>query len=335
MTGMQRVERLDRGIKARADDVYVLDSLRAMLYLAAPKVLPFVVLFLLPLVLPPYWQRVLLYTSVFVLLAISWTFLYSFVGMISLGQSLFVGVGAYLAGLLNTGWGWPIGATLPVSALIGALLCTLLLLPALRLRGIYFAMTTLVLPLLLVRVIEALDLFGGTDGLTGVAPLPGIWVASYSAIVAICIALLAFGRLVSSDFGMVLQGIRDNDQAVRSVGISVPVYKALALFLAALPGTLAGAFLAHLYRFVGLSSFALDFSVLPIAASVVGGLGSLAGPALGAFLLVPLSEALRALGSLRIVFYALLVVIFVALRPEGIFNYLKRKYHQFERRVQV
>lgn len=332
---MYRTERLDRGIKARTGDIYTLCSLKEMLYVAGPRVIPLLVMLILPLVLPLYWQRVLIHSGLFALLTLSWAFLYSFAGLISLGQAFFLGVGAYMSGVLNTALGWSPWLTIPISTVAGASLCTLLLLPALRLRGIYFAMVTLVLPLILVRVIEALDLLGGTDGITGVAPLPNIWVETYLILSVILIALFALNRLVASDFGVVLQGIRDNYQAVRSVGINVNWYKTQALFMAALLGSFAGAFLAHLYMFVGLSSFALDFSIVPIAASVVGGMGSLAGPTLGAFLLVPLSEALRALGPLRIVFYALVVVAFISLRPEGLFNYLQKKYHQFERRVEV
>jgi branched-chain amino acid transport system permease protein len=93
--------------------------------------------------------------------------------------------------------------------------------------------------------------------------------------------------------------------------------------------------MTHAYMFVGMPVFALDYSILPIASAVVGGMGSLAGPALGAFILVPLSEVLRALGALRIVFYGLFLVIFIVALPEGIFHYLARKYHQFERWVKV
>jgi len=81
--------------------------------------------------------------------------------------------------------------------------------------------------------------------------------------------------------------------------------------------------------------FALDYSILPIAAAIVGGAGTFAGPMFGAFLLVPLSEVLRGLGGLRIVFYGLFLVVFIVALPEGIFHYIQRKYHQFERWVEV
>jgi branched-chain amino acid transport system permease protein len=90
-----------------------------------------------------------------------------------------------------------------------------------------------------------------------------------------------------------------------------------------------------MYGWVGLSLFGLDFSILPIAACVLGGPGSLVGPVLGAFILTPLSELLRALGTWRIVFYSVVLVVFIVFRPEGLMNYLERRYQQFEHWVRV
>ncbi len=79
-----------------------------------------------------------------------------------------------------------------------------------------------------------------------------------------------------------------------------------------------------------LSLFAMDFSILPIAACVMGGMGTLVGPVLGAFILTPMSEALRGFGQLRVVLYCLILIGFMVYKPEGIMNALQRKYHQFE-----
>ncbi len=87
--------------------------------------------------------------------------------------------------------------------------------------------------------------------------------------------------------------------------------------------------------FVGMSFFFLDFSIIPIAISIVGGSGTLAGAVLGASILVPLSEMLRAFGPLRMVVYALLIMVVLILKSEGLFNFFQRKYHQFERVVKV
>ena len=167
----KRKERIDRGIKARSGDIFALTSWREMLYLAAPRLLPIVGLIVLSFALSIYWQRVLLSVCIFALLAISWDILAQ-TGMISLGQALFFGTGAYLSGILNHYWGWPPFITIPLATISGGLLCTAFLIPVLRLRGIFFSMVTLVLPLMLVRIIEATRIFGGTEGLSGLAPLP-------------------------------------------------------------------------------------------------------------------------------------------------------------------
>jgi branched-chain amino acid transport system permease protein len=305
-----------------------------MLYLSAPRLLPIVGLLVLSLVLSVYWQRVLLSVCVFALLAISWDILAQS-GMISLGQALFFGTGAYLAGIMNHYWGWPPVVTIPLATIFGGLMCTILLTPVLRLRGIYFSMVTLVLPLMLVRIVEATRIFGGTEGLSGLTPLPTKWVEIYLIIVALLAALFGFRRLMDSDFGLVLKGINDNDRSVMNAGINIYWFKIQALFIASSVGGFAGAYMTHVYLFVGMPVFALDYSILPIAAAVVGGIGTLAGSTLGAFILVPLSEILRGLGGLRIVFYGLFLVIFTVALPEGIFHYIQRKYHQFERWVEV
>jgi len=305
-----------------------------MLYLSAPRLLPIVGLLVLSLALSAYWQRVLLSVSVFALLAISWDILAQS-GMISLGQALFFGTGAYLAGIMNHYWGWPPVVTIPLATIFGGLVCTILLTPVLRLRGIYFSMVTLVLPLMLVRIVEATRIFGGTEGLSGLAPLPTNWVEIYLIIAALLAALFGFRRLLDSDFGLVLKGISDNDRSVMNAGINIYWFKIQALFIASSVGAFAGAYMTHVYLFVGMPVYALDYSILPIAAAVVGGIGTLAGSTLGAFILVPLSEILRGLGGLRIVFYGLFLVIFTVALPEGIFHYIQRKYHQFERWVEV
>jgi branched-chain amino acid transport system permease protein len=330
----KRKERIDRGIKARSVDIFALCSWREMLYLAAPRLIPILGFLILPLVVSPYWQKVLLSVAVFALLAISWDILAQS-GMISLGQALFFGMGAYVSGVLNHYLGWHPLVTIPLATVMGGIICTVLLLPVLRLRGIYFSMVTLIIPLMLVRIIEATKIFGGTEGLHGLAPLQSIWLQLYLIMGALMAVLFGFRRLMDSDYGLVLKGIADNDRSVMNAGINIYWFKTQALFISSSIGAFSGAFLTHVYFFVGMPVFALDYSILPIAAAVVGGPGNLAGATLGAFILVPLSEQLRDLGGLRIVFYGLFLVIFIVALPEGIFHYIQRKYQQFERWAEV
>lgn len=330
----RRKERIDRGIKARSDDVFALTSYREMLYVAVPPLLPVIGLLVLPMVLPLYWQKVLIATSIFALLAMSWDFLAS-VGMVSLGQALFFGVGAYCSGSLDHYAGLPLWLTIPLATVLGGAICTVVLLPVLRLRGIYFSMVTLVMPLMFERIIEATRILGGTEGLTGLKAFPNKWLEIYLVGIVALVALFGFRRVMSTDFGLVLKAIRDNDRSVMSGGINIYAVKAKALFIAGCVGAFCGAYVTHVYQFVGMPAFALDYSILPLASAVVGGMGTFAGSLMGAFILVPLNEALRGIGGLRTVIYALSLVVFIVALPEGIFHYIQRKYQQFERWVEV
>jgi len=331
---LRRKERLDRGIKVRSEDIFALSSWREMLYLMVPRVVPLAVILGFAIFATPYWQKVLVSTAMFAMLAVSWDLLAS-TGLVSLGQALFFGIGAYIAAFLNHTFGWSLWVTIPLATLGGGVLSTLFLVPVLRLRGIYFAMVTLVLPLVLNRLIEATKILGGTVGLSGLTSFYNVGVELAVSLVAFLAVTYGFRRMMSSDYGLVLMGIRDNDRSVICAGINIYWFKAQALFLAGAVGAFCGALMTHVYMFVGMSVFALDYSIMPIAAAVVGGMGTLVGPVVGAFILVPLSELLRGIGTLRVVFYGLFLVVFVVAFPEGIFHYLTRKYHQFERWVKV
>jgi len=332
----RRLERIDRPIKVLTDDIYALSSIGNMLYVALPRVVPVLVILLLPLLVQgAYLERVITLTAIYALLALSWDFIGLATGLVSLGQALFFGMGAYLAGMLNLQLGMPPLGSLALATILGATFCTTLLVPCLPLRGIYFAMTTLVYPLLLTRIIEATAVAGGTDGLVGVDPFPDAWTERYLILFFLLIATFCLRRLLTTDFGLVLRSISDNEQAVRASGINITFYKIIAVWIGSALGCFAGAYFTHLYMFVGLSAFSLDLSILPITCAVVGGIGTLAGPVLGAFILVPLAEILRDLGTLRIVAYSVLLVVLVLLKPEGIMSYLKRKYEQMERWVEV
>ena len=332
----RRKERLDRGIKVRADSLYALMSWRELGYLALPRFLLIAGILVLPFLMPSmYWQRVVSVVCIYAILAMSFDLLAHYVGLVSLGGAFFIGTGGYIAAVLNTSVGLPPLVGIPIAAIAGGVICTILLLPCLPLRGVYFAIVTLMYPLAMGRVIEALDILGGTDGILGVESFPNQWVEQYFVIAMVLLFLFGLRRLVNVDLGLVLRAVKDNDQAVKASGMSITFFKALAVFIASGMGCLAGACIVHIYMWSGISLFALDFSILPIAATVIGGGGTLVGPVIGCFILVPISELLREFGTLRIVAYSVILMAFVVFRSEGIMNYGQRKYHQFERWVKV
>jgi branched-chain amino acid transport system permease protein len=332
----RRKERIDRGIKVRSDGIYALMSIRELSYLIMPRLILIAGLLVLPLALPGmYWQRVLSITCIYALLAISFDFLAHYVGLVSLGGAFFVGTGGYLAAILNTTYGLPPWLTIPIATLAGGAVCTVLLWPCLPLRGVYFAIVSLMYPLFMARVIEALDILGGTDGIMGIDSFANRWIEQYFILSMMLLILFSIRRLSNTDLGLVLRGVKDNDQAIRASGMSVTYYKSVAVFIASSMGCLSGACLVHIYMWSGISQFALDFSILPIAATVIGGAGTLVGPVLGCLILVPISELLRDFGTLRIVFYSLILVGFIIFRSEGLMVFGSRKYQQFERWTQI
>lgn len=327
---------MDKGIKVRTDGLYALMSWRELSYLIMPRLLLIVGMIILPLIMPSmYWQRVITIVCIYSLLTLSFDYLAHFLGLVSLGGAFFIGVGGYLAALLNSAAGWPPLLGIPVATILGAILCTLVLLPCLPLRGVYFAIVTLMYPLFMTRLIEALNIFGGTEGIMGLDSFPNAWVEQYFMILVVLVFLFGMRRLINTDLGLVFRAVKDNDQAVRASGMSITYYKAVGVFIASAMGCLGGACLVHIYMWAGMSLFALDFSILPIAATVIGGGGTLVGPVLGCFILVPISELLREFGTLRIVFYSLILVGFIIIRSEGLMVFGQRKYHQFERWVKI
>jgi branched-chain amino acid transport system permease protein len=334
---MRRKERIDRGIKVRTEGIYAISSVKEIAYLLGPRLVLIVGLLLLPIVLElaPYWKRVINIMCVYALLALSFDFLANYVGLVCLGGAFFIGMGGYLSAIFNASLSLPFYFSIPLATILGAVCCTILLLPCLPLRGVYFAIVTLMYPLLMTRIIEAFDILGGTNGISGIDSFPNQYIEHYAIIIVTLLALFALRRFVNQDIGLVLRGVKDNDQSVRASGINITTMKTLAVFISALIGCFGGAYLVHLYMWAGISLFALDFSIIPIAAVVIGGGGTLVGAVVGSFILVPLSEALRDLGTFRIVIYCAALTAFIVFKSEGIMVYLQRKYHQFERWVKV
>lgn len=330
MSKKRRKERIDRGIKVCTDDIYCLSSFREIAYLILPRVLPILAVLALVIVVPLYWKKVFVITFIMALMAISWDFMAS-CGLVSLGQALFFAVGAYTAAGLNHYLGLPVYLTIPMAALLGGVISTILIFPALRLRGMYFSMVTLIIPLMLMRIIEATKILGGTEGLSGLSSLPDLPFSIGLSMTAMWLALFLLRRLFVSDYGLTFIALMDNDRAVEASGLNILWYKVQAVYIGSSICAFSGAFMTHYYMSAGMSGFALDLSIFPIASCVVGGIGTLAGPLLGAIILGPLSELLRSFGTFRIVIYSAFLVLFIVAIPEGIFPYLQRKYEQTER----
>jgi len=171
----KRKKRLDRSIKVRTEGLYAVTSWAEMAYLFMPRAVLVAGLLLLPLVLDPYWQRVICSAGIYALLAIGFDFLAEYVGLVCLGGAFFIGAGGYIAGLLNEYFHWSPFVTIPIATLLGAGISTLVLVPCLRLRGIYFAIVSFMFPLFAVFIIIASMSLAAQKGspLSTPFPIPG------------------------------------------------------------------------------------------------------------------------------------------------------------------
>jgi len=301
-----------------------------------------ILLVLIPWILPePILApalRILTVSAIFAIFAASWDLLAGFTGQVNLGHALFFGVSAYTAALLNLRLGFPAWATIPLGALAAMITGFITCLPALRLRGMYLALVTLALPLILTGFIYMFkDFTGGEYGLPGITPFALSAVGKYYLISAVMLgSVLTMWKLTDMRSklvrtGVILQAIREDEIAARMAGIKTTRYKAATFALSGLFCGIAGGLFAHYFRVVGPTTLELNLSFSALVWTIFGGMGTIYGPVTGVYLLYPLVEFLRlnALGSeLRFVVQAVLLMIVLIVMPQGITVWVRDNMEQ-------
>jgi branched-chain amino acid transport system permease protein len=265
------------------------------------------------------------------LFAAAFNLLFGFGGMLSFGHAAFFGVGAYLTAYAMKTWGFTPELALLASVAASALLGTLFGWLAIRRQGIYFAMVTLALAQMLFFFFAQAPFAGAEDGIQGVprGRLFGLVdlerpLAIYLFVLAVCFAGFAFlYRFVHSPFGQVLRAIRDNEARATSLGYDVERCK-LAVFVvsAALAG-LAGGAKTLVVQLVTLADVHWALSGEVILMVLVGGLGTLLGPAIGAFLLVGLDVWLAESGVSPAIAQGLLFIFCVLALRRGLWGFVE------------
>jgi branched-chain amino acid transport system permease protein len=241
----------------------------------------------------------------FGLFACAFNLLIGYTGLLSFGHAAFFGGAGYVTGHALTVLGLPFEAALVLGVLAAAALGCVMGLLAIRRQGIYFAMITLALAQMVYFAALRAPFTHGEDGLQGVprGKLLGIIdlgndLALYYVVLAICIAGFALiVRTVHSPFGQVLKAIKENEARAVSLGYDVDRYKLVAFALSAALAGLAGATKTVVLGFETLTDVHWTMSGLVILMTLVGGMGTLAGPILGAFLIVALENKLGDLGN--------------------------------------
>ena len=294
-----------------------------------------------PLVLPPFWQRFVTEILIWGLLAMSSDILIGYTGMISFGHSAFFGLGMYgaAAALLTVA---PPNLWLAiVYGLAGAgLVAIFVAYFSTRLREIYFSITTLVFSqIFYVMIFTWTAVTGGENGLNFRQPglgIPGLVTRPFTpqtlhwfVLGVVTLSYLLLRRITQSPFGMVLQSIRENEPRTRAIGYAVERYKIVAVMLSGLFAGLAGVLYAIQNKFAAPDFVFFLVSGETVIYNVMGGIGTLVGPILGAAVFLLLREALsRFFTEYYLIPVGIIFTLIVIFLPQGFLGFLRRRLNQ-------
>ena len=295
-------------------------------------------LFMAPLVLPPFWARFATEILIWGLLAMSSDILIGYTGMVSFGHSAFFGLGMYgaAAALLTTKppnlW-----ITLLYGLAAAAGVAAFVAFFATRLREIYFSITTLVFSqIFYVIIFTWTEVTGGENGLTfrqpalsflGLGSLPFTATTLHWFVLAVVtISFLVLRRITQSPFGKVLQSIKENEPRTRAIGYAVERYKIVAVMLSGLFAGLAGVLYALQNKFAAPDFVFFTVSGEVVIFNVMGGMGTLVGPVAGAAFFLLLREGFsRYFTEYYLIPVGIIFTAMVIFMPQGLLGFLKRR----------
>ena len=287
----------------------------------------------IPRLVNPYVFQIIVLCGINVILAVSLNLINGFTGQFSIGHAGFMALGGYASAMfsLHVGKGWVAaltgagvpgvvaqGAALLVALVLGGLLAAVagyfVGLPSLRLRGDYLAIVTLGFGEIIRVLIINVDAVGAAQGLPGIPQWTNLfWIGLF--VVAV---ILLSRNLAHSTHGRALFAIRDDEVAAEALGVNTTAYKVLAFVIGAFFAGVAGGLSAHFVSYLNPSSFTFLRSIEIVAMVVLGGLGSVTGATLAAIVLTVLPEALRSALAYRMVIYALMLIVLMITRPQGL-----------------
>lgn len=290
----------------------------------------------------PYYLDILIRIAFYIALGAG-IWLVMSMGLITSAHAAFVGIGAYTSALLVMNLGWSFWVAIIAAGLMAALVALVIGFPVLRLSGVYFVIVTLAFgEVMRLLWIGWEGLTKGAPGIRGIpAPntislpgLPDIVFASanasyyYLMFVIALVTMLVIYRLSRSRIGLTLRSIEQAAILAQHSGISIMNYRILAFVVACFFAGVAGSFYAHYFRFISpeAESFILHGSLYMIVYVVVGGAGSIAGPVVGPFILIPIAEALRSFREYLPIVYGAILIVVVMFMPEGLVNLPQRLF---------
>lgn len=326
---------MTQGITASSMSTFVASRRRQLITAA----IVFVLIALVPrFVSDVYMMNVLILTLLFAALSQSWNLLGGYCGQVSLGHALYFGIGAYATSLLYVKFGITPWGGLLAGGIIAALIALALGYPCFRLKGHYFSIATIVIAEIGLLLFHNWDYAGAALGIQWPFTPDSWWTLQfardkapyfYFALGLFAVTWLVTFSIVESKWGYWWRAVKDSAEAAESLGVTIFHSKMAAAAISAFFTAVGGGFYAAFVSYIDPDSVMhFRFSLLMALPAVLGGVGSLWGPAIGALILIPLAELTRSyLGGsgsgLDLVIYGGLVMIVSLTRPEGILSFIK------------
>jgi ABC-type branched-subunit amino acid transport system permease subunit len=298
------------------------------LYSAAMLVPAVAVLFALPAFTGAmgYYTYLIYLIFLMTVLTIAWDFAGGLAGLFSLGNAAFFGVGAYAAAILvKAGYGMPIAL---LAAGVVAAGTAVVLSIAIKLRGIYFIMSTLFLAQIVqILMLNWTSVTGGNVGFYLPVPANFSYLPFYyTSLIMVLVVALAYHFIRRSWIGFSLRAIGNDEDAARSMGINPVVYKVLALAFAAFFTGIMGGIYANITLYITTSdAFSLGWSLNPMFSAIIGGVGTIWGGIIGAVIMTLLAQLLTPIGPVSIVIQSSIMVLIILVWPAGVYGTLSRR----------
>lgn len=289
----------------------------------------------LPSFMSSYWTDVLNNVGLYVVLALSLNVILGHAGLFHMGHAAFYAVGAYTTAILNTQYGIPVLYSMPLAGLLAGFFAMVVARPIIHLRGDYLLIVTIGI-VEIVRIALVNDVFGLTGGANGIFGISRPTVFGFRlrkpehffyliwGFAAITIFLMH--RLENSRFGRALNYIKEDDVAAEGSGIDTAYYKLVAFVLGAFWAGMTGTLFAAKMTIISPESFSFWESVVLFTIVILGGMGSIRGVLVGAFLIIGLPELFRDLAMWRMLVFGAAMVLMMIFRTQGLIPPPPRKY---------
>ncbi|MGN6146571.1 MAG: branched-chain amino acid ABC transporter permease [Mesorhizobium sp.] len=291
-----------------------------------------------------YMLHLLIVAQLYAVLALALNFQLGSANIPNFATGASYGIGAYVSALLAINFGLSFWLTLPLAALAATLFGFIIGIPSMRTRDTYLALVTIAFGVVVQQLLNNFDFTGGPNGLVGI-PAPSLFGHSfadplvifghklpsqanfyYLSAALVVVAIVTAHRLHGSRIGLAWNALRADEIAARAQGINVAWFKVLAFAVDAFLAAFAGTIYAFYVSYISPDNFTFLVSVTIMTMVIVGGMDNIFGVIVGAFLLTILPEKLRAFSDYRLLFFGVVIIGFLMIRPQGLFPQRMRSY---------